>query len=277
MTLGVMWVRSIKKNSELVAASDSRLTGGGKRWDNAPKILAPSRGDCLLSFAGETDYAYPLMLHAQTAVDSWSESRNRRYKLEDLHGYLKRILSEAAKGISYEGVSSLSRGDPTFLLLGGYSWWAKRWRIWRLTWNPSKGSFLSKEVKSQAKGQHELLAWVGDKLAVEAGHERFNRLRSSRTDRSPEGINMEPLEVVRDVIRDDSVMSVGGPLQVAKCYQHLNNRFFLVSWTDDKHQTRRTLAGRFLLDTERDLELSEIDPDRPDVYTTTDDSSALSE
>mgnify|MGYP000962023504 FL=1 len=67
MTISVAWVRSVGKSEELVFASDSRLAFGA-RWDCCPKILALPRNDSAISFAGDTHYAYPVMLQAIAAV-----------------------------------------------------------------------------------------------------------------------------------------------------------------------------------------------------------------
>ena len=54
------------QRQELLVASDSRLRGG-YAWDAAPKLLRLPRGDSVLAFAGQTDFAYPLMLQAWNA------------------------------------------------------------------------------------------------------------------------------------------------------------------------------------------------------------------
>lgn len=61
MTLSMAWVRRLPTGDELVFASDSRLRGGESR-DSSPKVLQLPRTDSLISFAGKTHRAYPLML-----------------------------------------------------------------------------------------------------------------------------------------------------------------------------------------------------------------------
>jgi hypothetical protein len=61
----------------MVVASDSRLCGG-KVWDQCPKIFPIARGDCMMSFSGETDYAYPLAMHAVSTIDSRPPDLNRK-------------------------------------------------------------------------------------------------------------------------------------------------------------------------------------------------------
>lgn len=47
MTLGIAWERVKGGVRELVIASDSRLSGGGRTWDGNPKILTLPRSDLL--------------------------------------------------------------------------------------------------------------------------------------------------------------------------------------------------------------------------------------
>ena len=63
MTISIAWVRNVGATKELVVASDSRLSFGC-RWDCCPKVLALPRGDAAMCFAGNTMYAYPVMLQA---------------------------------------------------------------------------------------------------------------------------------------------------------------------------------------------------------------------
>lgn len=261
-----MWVRSYGAASELVVVSDSRLSGG-KTWDQSPKVFPLSRGDCMMSFSGETDYAYPLLLHAMNTIDAWEESRNRRYNLESLRGHLSRVLTSALAGIDYEGISPLDVGDQTILLLGGYSWWSRRWIIWSLRWDGRRRSFSHATLRTRASDQRGSIRWTGDSEAVGDAKKRLNLLLRQRGRTLREhGLNMEPVEIVRDIVREGRYRSIGGPLQIAKVYKHLNSRMFLVPWHDGT-EIAMTLGGRFLLPTEKSYGLASIDPERPDVFT----------
>lgn len=266
MTLGVMWVRTIGTTSELVVASDSRVTGG-KRWDHCPKIVPLQRGDCVLSFSGETDYAYPLILHALSTTGSWPDGANRRFPLENLRGLLVRVLNSALSDLDHGGLRDLPP-DQTFLMLGGFSWKTQRWVIWRLEWSAERGTIRNRSVKVRSRNQIGAHTWTGDRSAVSEARERLSRLLKSRNKSlGRDGLDMEPLEVLRDVVREAGHPSVGGPLQLAKVYRHLNTRMFLVKWPDDEGNLRETLSGRFLLPAEMGTGLHSIDPDRPNVFS----------
>lgn len=68
MTLVVAWIRKIGSIEELCIASDSRVTSG-RAWDCCPKIKELDRGDCVLAFAGDTSYAYPMMEQASNTIN----------------------------------------------------------------------------------------------------------------------------------------------------------------------------------------------------------------
>jgi len=67
MTLCVAWIRQVNDMEELVFATDSTLTGGEK-WDHGIKLFELPRKDCLLSFAGSTARAYPLILNLVSSI-----------------------------------------------------------------------------------------------------------------------------------------------------------------------------------------------------------------
>ena len=69
MTLAVVFRRRVSAHYELVFGADSRLTGGQTN-DQAQKILQLPREDALLAFAGDTKYAYPLMMQVNSSIES---------------------------------------------------------------------------------------------------------------------------------------------------------------------------------------------------------------
>src|SRR5688500_4667415 len=80
VTLSLACVRNVGTVRALVFASDSRLRSG-EAWDSCPKIFTLPRSDCLISFAGQTHYAYPLMLQMIQSSEVFRPSRSRRFYL----------------------------------------------------------------------------------------------------------------------------------------------------------------------------------------------------
>lgn len=78
------------------------------------------------------------------------------------------------------------------------------------------------------------------------------------------GLDMEPFEVLRDMIRETKFTSIGGPPQMVKVYKHLNTLPHNIFWpTRDANQL--TFLGRPLLSYEKNRFLS-LDPDTLEVY-----------
>lgn len=76
MTVSLAWVRKVEFGEQLWSVSDSRLSGE-RSWDYCPKILPLSRLDSAISFAGDADAAYPLLLQCVMAVDHYAPARER--------------------------------------------------------------------------------------------------------------------------------------------------------------------------------------------------------
>jgi len=77
------------------------------------------------------------------------------------------------------------------------------------------------------------------------------------------GLDMEPLAVLRDMIRSEEYNSIGGPPQVVKVYRHMTCSPFGVYWPD-RHSGQISVLGRPLLNYERP-NLGVLDPDTFEV------------
>ncbi|HTG17396.1 MAG TPA: hypothetical protein VK747_19250 [Blastocatellia bacterium] len=96
MTLLAAWIRKEKSTEELVIATDSRLRFGAA-WDCCPKILMLPRSDAVLCFAGDTMYAYPIMLQIRNAIEMYGKARSRAMDITDLRGHVLRIIEDMRK------------------------------------------------------------------------------------------------------------------------------------------------------------------------------------
>jgi len=75
---------------------------------------------------------------------------------------------------------------------------------------------------------------------------------------------MEPLEVLRDMIRDGGYPSIGGPPQMVKVYRYMHCKEFGIYWPNRQTGTR-TVLGRPLLDFET-ANCQVLDPDALDTH-----------
>ena len=265
MTLGVQWVRSVGGIRELVVASDSRLNAG-QHWDGNPKIMLLPRSDCVLSFSGDTDDAYPLMLQAWNAVEMHGPAKDRSMDIAELKGHLIRMFNH-----SRTFISRLPRGQSVagpakaIFALSGYSWRTRRFHIWKLHHDKAIGKFTFRPATKwggQVPNALKLISWLGDDDAIGDAKKRLVTLLKERGKISIGSLDMEPFEVLRDIIRAETFASVGGPVQLVKIYEHANTTPVGVFWPDKK-PGNVCVFGRRLMKYER-IPWGVIDPDSPD-------------
>jgi hypothetical protein len=227
---------------ELVVATDSRLRAG-YAWDAAPKILRLSRGDSVLAFAGSTDFAYPMLLQAANAVDSWGPSQHRRQTLAVLKGHLVRVFNGMLSDISDLPRFEEDIDPQAMFLFAGFCWYEQRFRIWTLHYDRTLHSFTFRPA-SPWRGKSnrgKVLAVVGDEIDEAKG--RLVQLLRDRKKLTVGGFDLEPLEVLESMIEESRFPSIGGSVQLVKVYRSLNTAAFVVPAADNTP----TLLGRRLL------------------------------
>lgn len=261
MTLSIAWIRNVGSVQELLFASDSRLRAG-QAWDCCPKIMTLARSDCLISFAGETDYAYPLMLQMARAIEFYPASFDRRVDINVVKDHAVNIFNQMRHLIHDFPELQTTPGDPhTGFLFGGYSWREQQFRIWRLTYHPQIDAFKFQPT-SNWPGQTgtKIITFAGD--AIRDAHGRLIELLRDRGKLKSGNLDMEPFEVLRDMIRSTAYPTIGGAPQVAKVYRYLRTKYFAVRWPTSEGVPHA--LGRPALDYER-FEAPVIDPDAPEI------------
>jgi hypothetical protein len=267
MTLALAWTRKISTCEELIVASDSRLSGG-RNIDCCQKILALPNG-AFICFAGDTQFAYPLMQQVSMAILSYGRAADRSMDLAEVRGYILKIFDRLL-----EAVNSPIRGrgqttpDASFLF-GGYSWIQKRFSVWIIRYHEGRRCFVY-ETPPRASGG-AIVAFAGDNdVRTEARRRLMAGLRqrsiSLRND-AAFGFDWEPFEILRDMLREsegasNSVRtgaSIGGAPQIMKVYQHMNCRPLGVYWPD-KETNQIFIGGRKLLGFEKP-DVWILDPD----------------
>lgn len=264
MTVVVGWIRKMKHSEELVIVSDSRLCGG-YRWDICPKILTLPRNDCAIAFAGETGYAYPLMMQAYFASRETSQGLDRAIDIRDFNGFLLSQINQMQESV-YMKADKDDINENEFIF-GGYSWLDQRFRLWRYRYSKFKNSFEKQEFDTVFDGKFGKIVFGGD--AKSALNKELRSLLKERygDDYSKfkgEGFDMEPFEalvrLLRKVTPEDTI---GGAPQMVKIYPHMNAKPIGVYWPNKDVSDickNRTLLGRKLFDNEN-CDFSFIDPD----------------
>jgi len=296
MTVAVAWVRTIRDCEELVFVTDSRLSGDGCNFDACPKILTLPRNDCLIGFAGYTGHAYPMIHQLALAIDSHAPARRGSLDLSALKSHTLKIFDSLADLItSSPGMSqAVSTAPEANFIFGGYSWVKKRFDLWAIRYLPSQQRFIAEAakwmcysagsdrckytLKTNMPGLHPIgrIAFAGDQAKVAKD---LLSQRLAHDDHDHQKLDMEPFEVVRDMLRSSNRSeTIGGSPQVAKVYQYMNSAPHGVYWPN-KDQGVVHLQGRPMLGYERS-ERWVLDPDtlmseRPELpRTDVDDAPA---
>lgn len=256
MTISIAWVRKVKSVEELVFATDSRLSFGC-RWDCCPKTLALPRGDAVMCFAGDTMYAYPVLLQAIAAVSQHQKLLSRGMNLDELKGHMLRVLNDMVAAIHDLPAGGEAQPDTTFLF-GGWSWKHARFKVWLLHFDATLKRFTFRPT-ARWKGLNvdKLFAFTGD--YEEQFRERLVALLRKRRKLEKGGFDMEPFEVLRDMLRDKQFDAIGGPPQVMKVYKYSNTRPYAIFWPS-RESRKVSLLGRPLLDYEQ-TDYLVLDPD----------------
>jgi hypothetical protein len=264
VTLAVAWLRNVNATQELLIASDSRLRFGCA-WDCCPKIIALPRGDAALCFAGNTAYAYPVMLQLRAAVEQHRGLLSRAIDLEGLKGHFLRVINDMVGSIHDAPSSGLPEPDAV-LLLAGYSWRSNEFRIWLLHYDPSIERFTFRPASEwRTVAEQRLLIFVGDHTDIAKEH--LVSVLKERGKLESGGLDMEPFEVLRDMIRSGNHPTIGGAPQLLKVHRHLNATPYAVWWP--KKGDGLSLLGRPLLNYER-TQSPTVDPDTLEVGKTWD-------
>jgi hypothetical protein len=264
MTIAASWIRKVKNCEELVFISDSRLCGG-HRWDECPKIMTFSCENCVLCFAGSTDYSYPMMMQINYSMSEFNRIRTRAMDLGDLNGYVLKHINHLS-----QSVYNMADPDDQYqneFIFGGYSWVKKEFRMWRYYYNKTLRAFIKdgapQRIISNVPGNIKV---IGDQSEVFK-----SKLRRILQDRygfqccnyNGFGLDMEPFEALCNLLKQSSPSNtIGGAPQMVKAYQFMNSRPVGIYWPEKTADLfkNRTLLGRQMFDFE-DTELWFMDPE----------------
>ena len=249
MTIVVAWVRKIRQVEELVFVSDSRLRGG-YCWDECPKLTTLPGKTGVFAFAGDTSYAYPIMLQARQAMTDYTRIETRAMDISHINGRILRLVNGLVDSV-YDLVASECKTDNEFIF-GGYSWISKEFKIWRYYYNATLKMFeKDRQIMKTLPYVKNTYVIIGDQK-----EEFKKRLKTKLIDKYGSNYNideeiyldMEPFEVICDMLRESSKAdSIGGAPQMIKSYQYMNCRPIGIYWPKKTDTlSNRTLLGRQL-------------------------------
>ncbi len=210
-------------------------------------------------------YAYPIMLQIRNAIEMNQRARSRAMDITDLRGHILEII-ENMRNLIYDPPIGLDVYDATDFrfILAGYSWKFSEFKIWILQYQKDINRFSFRTVSSHSKQTKGTKYFFFEGDNVNTARKRLYDILRGRNKMTVGGLDMEPFEVLRDMIRDPQFTSIGGPPQMVKVYKHMNTLPYNVSWTN-KDSKQITFLGRPLLPYEKNTFLV-LDPDSLNIY-----------
>ncbi len=143
--------------------------------------------------------------------------------------------------------------DVSFLF-GGYCWHEQRFMLWKISYLLQEERFIDQVILHRG-GNLKKVVFIGD-----YADDARNRLRGILGKREPDdndGLDLEPLEVIRDMLTDKSEPAkdyhlIGGAPQMLKVYRSLNYTPFIVKWKIQDIE-QMTFLGNPIRDSEQFL------------------------
>jgi hypothetical protein len=193
-------------------------------------------------------YAYPIMLQIQAAVAQHPRLLSRAMDITDLKGHLIRVLNGMTALINDLPVGVQNEPDTTFLI-AGWSWKLNRFCSWLLHYDASIKKFTFRPTRNwRGNNNEKFLSITGD--YKDEYKEKLVNLLKKKSKLETGGFDMEPLEVLIDMLKDGGFDKIGGAPQIMKVYKYSSTRPFAVFWPD-RASGNVSLNGRPLLDYER--------------------------
>lgn len=252
MTLVAIWVQQHRTLSELVAVSDSRISGG-ESWDSCPKIVPLPRPATAIAMSGDATTAYAFQLQAINACLLLDGNESGRTDILYLARKLRDLYDDSRRNVGNLPVGQTEADIPNLdVVLFGWSWRRLSYEAYSFKYS-RHGRINMTRIK-----KWELLNPYGVYFAGDASNEAKSRFRKIIRDRYPSAprkdrnkyvnvdIRWEPLEVLLQIIEDEKMRSVGGVPQIMKIYQNGLTETFV--WRSGE---KDYFGGRELSDTER--------------------------
>jgi hypothetical protein len=239
LTICAAWIRKVGESEELVFSTDSRLRAFGS-WDANPKIFVFSRTDCAICFSGDTVFSYPLMIQVKNSIDANPKTQSRFQRLEVFKGIVVRTMTELVKHKSDYEVPAVD------FLFGGYCWFRKAFRLWKIEYDTMKREFVAKLLTNGTWKKGSPPAFFAGDYVDSAKAALTTRLSTKPSFTAHGTLDMEPFEVLVAMLnaptREMEQHLIGGPPQLLKVYRSLNRVPFGIKWKM-KGAVRTTLYG----------------------------------
>ena len=266
MTITIAWTRTVSATSELLIASDSRLTSAG-HVDVCQKIFPLQRGDSFFGFCGQTILAFPIVFQIISTIANFKKYQDRTKDVIDLVSVILAVINSFGEAWRDTVVDDeRSSNMETKFIFGGWSWKRNKFYVFPIHYNIKTSKFQVYTHKKKIRA----LGLADDEKCIVIGNyapEFYQLLREELAGR--EAMDYEPLRVLSNMLQTNRFIDrrssetfyvdkkpglIGGAPQVLKIYKHSNVKPIAIRWPNsDKGKSDITLFGRHLFSYEKTL------------------------
>ena len=225
---------------ELIVASDSRLRSRGA-IDQCQKLLLLTRGDCFLSFCGDTQITYPLFLQVGSTLNNFIKTRTRATDVFDVANKIAGVINALVSSWDLPKADRNKELQETRVLFGGWSWRAQKFDIGVFSFTDGRCEYRRSKfrVGHPWYERHRSLVFIGDyeaefRAALTALLEKRFATHKSLHRRYVD-FDYEPVEALNELLKSSKASGlplIGGAPQLAKIYPY-GNSLPLVTKTSD--------------------------------------------
>lgn len=241
MTISLSWRRKYQGVDELVFASDSRLSAG-YRWDCAQKIFPIDGPNFCISFAGDADFAFPVLFQFQCMVRSYRRFAQGAAPIATMAKDFLAIVNQMAELVDDRKMAQFTK---TSFLVAGYDFDSGLAYQRVIRHDEATGKYIREHFGGlKSGGQGFTVGFIGDE------REAYFRLLGQLIHAQQTELSFQPLQALSLLLRSQgSDSAIGGSPQVVKVYRHRNYLPYAIRSASTKDQLH--LFGRPLLNYER--------------------------
>lgn len=205
-----------------------------------------------MCFCGHTEYAFPMIHQVTNSVQYYPRLATRALDLVDAKGHILRVFNSMQNHIHDLPQGQKEKSVPEVgFILGGYSWKHARFYIWEFHYKQSEKAFRQRQQSTIMRNPCAvILDGSPGGLTVDTIRHRIHQRMEANGKHEGDGMDMEPLEVLRDILVNKEDPCIGGSVQVVKVSKHMNAMPYCIKWVTDGNEAI-TLFGRPLLKYEK--------------------------
>lgn len=282
MTIAVAWLRTLNQMPELIFAADSRYRSFGA-WDCAPKLFELTGTGGVIGLSGDTETTLAIIAQIQNSINLYAPFSEGAVDITHVVGHCLKIMNNMGQEISdKKGFTDYftNAGVKAGFVVGGYSHLHQEFKMAHIVYRSRSNAFVRKSAirryKSAGGKFHYIRTAAAERtkrpadstsICIVGDYIDEFLIRLSEKVGNKVMLDMEPLEVLIDMLRSEKFSKIGGAPQVVKAYRHQHTLPIGVLWTKPnyvigpEHSKKSVfIFGRPLMGFERTLGLV-LDPD----------------